>query len=464
MHALITSRPILTTLLLLILSGCAVHAPQTVHPPGEMPQTFAAAGLFEEHAARPHTDQWWQVFQDERLNALMRELFSNNLELEAARARLERALAAVDTAEAARWPVVGLEAAGGRQRQLTLLGPQTANSYRLSAAAAFEIDLWGKLEARKQAAVEDSLALADDLSAMRVSLGATLVDLYYLAVEARAQVDLIDQAALHAANSLELTKRRYREGLVPLLDVHQAHQNLARIKAQRPDHEARLVQARNALAVLLGRYPGHDGVEQEPPSLPSPPDIFAADLPARLLTNRPDIRAAQRRLQAADARIAAAVADRFPSFSLGAAYGGASTDLAALLSPGNILWNVLLNAAQPLLDGGRREAQIRISKAEFEELLARYHQTVLQAFAEVEDALTNNDATARRIALLQDQHTAVERTLATALWRYRHGLNDYLPVLQAQTALLDTEAALLTARRRILADRVQLARALGGGF
>lgn len=446
----------------LSLTGCAAHKPRVVQPPPDMPATFAGEEALGEHVLRPDVSQWWRVFGDDRLSALMRELFSGNYDLQAAQARLERALAAAEIAGAVRSPSLTLEASGGRQRQLSPLGPQTADAYRLSAAAAYEIDLWGKLSAREQAAMADAEAVGEDLRALRVSLSATLADVYHLAAEAQAQMDLNDKAAIHAAHILDLTRRRYGEGLAPLLDVHQARQNLARIKAQRPVHETRLAQSRNALDVLLGRYPGDR--TDIPPLPPLPPDIFAAGLPSELLTNRPDIRAAQRRLQAADARVAAAVADRFPSFFLAATYGGASADLGALLASGNIFWNLLVGAAQPLLDGGRREAQVRVSEAEFQELLARYHQTVLRAFAEVEDALAANEATARRILLLEDQIGAAQRTLATALWRYEQGLNDYLPVLQAQTALTDAESALLAARRQILADRVQLARALGGGF
>lgn len=464
MSRVIALSPLFLTLAtVLFLSGCAAHTPRAVQPLPDMPAEFTADASLPEQDARPHVDQWWQVFADDQLNAMMQELFKSNQDLQAAQARLERALATADAAGAARSPSLGLEATGGRQRQLLPLGPQTADAYRLSAAATYELDLWGKLSAREQAAKEDAAAAAEDLLVLRVSLSATLVDLYHLAAEAQAQLDLNDRAAVHAAHTLDLTQRRYREGLIALLDVHQASQNLARIKAQRPVHEARLTQALNALAVLLGRYPG-DRTSVSVPPLPLPPDVFVVGLPSQLLTNRPDIRGAQRRLQAADAHVAAAVAERFPSFSLNAAYGGASTDLGSLLASGNIFWNLLVSAAQPLLDRGRREAQIRISEAEFQELLARYHQAVLQAFAEVQDALAANEATSRRILLLEDQRDAVGRTLTTALWRFEHGLNDYLPVLQAQSALVDTESALLTARRQILADRVQLARALGGGF
>ena len=454
---------VLAMVLSLGLSGCAGHTPRAVQPPPDMPAAFAREEAIQAHVLRSDGDQWWLVFGDDQLHALMRELFAGNLNLRAAAARLDRALAAADVAGAASSPGLNLEAAGGRQRQVLPFGPETAGVYRLSAAAAYEIDLWGKLSARERAAREDAGAAAEDFQVLSVSLSAMLADVYHLAAEAQAQLELNDRAAVHASHTLDLTRRRYREGLTPLLDVHQARQNLARIKAQRPNHEARLAQALNALDVLLGRYPEGQTALAIPP-LATPPDVFAPGLPSELLTNRPDIRAAQRRLRAADARVAAAVAERFPSFSLTAAYGGVSPDLGSLLASGNIFWNLLVGAAQPLLDGGRREAQVRVSEAEFQELLARYHQTVLQAFAEVEDALSANTTTARRILLLEEQRAAAERTLTTALWRYQFGLNDYLPVLQAQTALTDTESALLAARRQILADRVQLARALGGGF
>jgi len=226
------------------LTGCAVHAPRVVQPPPDMPVMFAGEEAFQEHVLRPDVSQWWHVFGDDRLNALMQELFNGNYDLQAAQTRLERALAAVDAAGAARSPSLTLEASGGRQRRLAVFGPQITDAYRLSAAAAYEIDLWGKLSAREQTAMEDAEASGEDLRALRVSLSATLADVYHLAAEAQAQIDLNDRAAIHAAHTLDLTQRRYGEGLVPLLDVHQARQNLARIKAQRPTHEIRLTQSR----------------------------------------------------------------------------------------------------------------------------------------------------------------------------------------------------------------------------
>jgi NodT family efflux transporter outer membrane factor (OMF) lipoprotein len=274
-------------------------------------------------------------------------------------------------------------------------------------------------------------------------------------------LELTDRNIAAFADTLERVESRYREGLVPALDVYQSRQNLAAARSRRPEFEKALAAAEHALAVLLGRYPGRGIVEKDRELPPAVPD-FPAGLPSELLARRPDVQAGLLRLQASDARIAAAIADCFPALRLTGSYGGQSTELADLLASGNIFWNLLLNIAQPLFDGGRRAAEVDRSRAVFRENLAAYHQSVLAAFREVEDALTAGRTVQERIARLGEREEASAAALRLALDRYLQGLSDFLPVLTAQGLHFDAQSQLLAARRQFIADRITLARALGG--
>lgn len=445
----------------LALGACSLHAPQPIAPPAPMPEAFVEAHSRESGAPVP--ERWWESFGDERLDLLMAEAFAANLDLAQAYARLDQADAVARTARASRLPSLGLEGSGGKLRQSTFLGPETTESYRLSAAAAFELDLWRKNASRASAARLDARAAEADVRTAYLSLSARVADLYYLAVEQRAQLELADRSIAAFSDTVERVERRYREGLVPALDLYQSRQNLSAARARRPQFENSLAATEHALAVLLGRYPD-GGATGELVELPSLEQDFPTGLPSRLLASRPDIEAALLRLKGSDERIAAAIAERFPSFNLVGSYGGNSTEIGDLFQSGNIFWSLLLNLAQPVIDGGRRSAEVDRNRALFRENLARYHQAVLTAFREVEDALAATRTTEERIARLGERVEASRAALRLSLDNYLQGLSEYLPVLTAQGLLFDAESQLLASRRQLVADRISLARALGGNW
>jgi outer membrane protein, multidrug efflux system len=441
-------------------AGCTVHQPQMREHPAAMPDRYAEAS--ETWPVQP-LERWWTAFGDERLDEFMAEAFAGNLDLNRGFARLAQLAASGDIVGAGRRPGLNLEGAAGRGRQAAPGGATTNDSLRISLAAAYELDVWGKVQFRADAAQLDTLASAEEINALYLSLAAQIADLYFLAVEQRAQLQLTDRIIGYSTDTLARVEDRYQQGLVPPLDVYQSRQNLAQARARRPIHEANLARAEHALAVLAGRFPERlpAGSLAEIPRLPAE---LPVGLPAQLLLNRPDIKASFLRLQASDERIGAAVADRFPSFNLVGSYGGASPELSNLLGSGNIFWNLLLNLTQPLFDGGRRQAEVERTRALLEENLAVYHQSVLRAMQEVEDALAGGQATAARLGSLEEGAAAAAASLRLTTDRYLQGLSDYLPVLTAQSFHLEAESALLAARRQLLVDRIQLARALGGGW
>jgi multidrug efflux system outer membrane protein len=452
----------IAVLALLPVAGCTLHRPQQATLPVAVPEGYVETTGAAE--ALPPGEHWWKLFGDEDLNALIAEAFAANPDLRQAYARLEQVEALVRTASAAQLPSLDLSGAGGRRRQaLGLAGPVTADSYSLSLPASFEIDLWRKLASRTGAARLESGASREELKALYLGLSAQVADLYFLAVEQQAQLALTDRNIAAFSDTLERVERRYREGLVPALDVYQSRQNLAGARSRRPEFENALAGAEHALAVLLGRYPDRGIVEtgrELPPEVPE----FPTGLPSGLLVRRPDVRAGLLRLRASDARIAAAIADRFPALRLTGSYGGQSSELGDLLASGNIFWNLLLNIAQPLFDGGRRAAEVDRTRALFRENLAAYHQSVLFAFREVEDALAAGRTGQERIARLGEREEASAAALRLALDRYLQGLSEYLPVLTAQGLHFDAQSQLLAARRQLITDRITLARALGGAW
>jgi NodT family efflux transporter outer membrane factor (OMF) lipoprotein len=318
------------------------------------------------------------------------------------------------------------------------------------------------LKSGTSAAKFDVMASEQDLNALYISISAQLADLYYLAVEQQAQLDLSDKTIDSFEDTLDRVERRYRSGLVPALDVYQSRANLASAKAQRPIFESSFTTSINAIAVIIGRFPDRKSIYIAE-EMNVPPE-FNAGVPSQLLMRRPDINAALLRLTASNERIGAAISDRFPSFNLSGNYGGSSEKLKDILDSPNIIWNILMQIAQPILDAGNRKAEVNRTKAVFRENLALYHKTVLNAFREVEDSLAKSRTSEERIMMLGDTVSASENSYRISLDNYMQGLTDYLPVLTEQLRHFTAKSNLLTAKRQLLSNRIQLARALGGAW
>ncbi len=444
----------------LLAVGCSPHTVQPVVLPIDPPAIYGETSKLVRGA--DDGGRWWTDFNDPHLNELMERAFAANLDLRQAFARLEQAEAQLRVARAARRPTLDASASVGRSRQPTpLFEMVTADHYALSLPAGFEIDLWRRLASLSEAARLETAASKEDLKTLYLSLSAQVADLYYLAREQQSQLALTDRLVASYADTLERVESRYQEGLVPALDVYLARQNLATARSRRPPFEIALAAAEHGLAVVLGVYPERDLIGP-PAALPLP--VFPAALPSMLLARRPDVEARLLRLQASDARVAAAVAERFPALRLTGDAGAQSDQLRDLLGSGNLFWNLLLNLVQPLFDGGRRAAEVDRNRALFQEQLAAYHQAVLSAFREVEDALVAARAGEERLERLAEVESDSAAALQLALEHYLAGLSDYLPVLAAQSLYATAQSQLLTARRQLIAERIRLARALGGDW
>ena len=440
--------------------GCTLHEPSPVTLPVEPPPGYLESR--ESGMTNAPTERWWLAFQDEQLNRLMEELFRQNLELTQLIARLDQVESLVRINRSAQLPFLSSDGSLSRSQQPGLDDDFIGNTEQLSLVAGFELDLWGKLKARTKAAQLDYAAGQEDLQTLYIGLSARLADLYFLAVEQRAQMALNDQLVASYVDTEQRVERRYRLGLAPAIDMYQSRQTQTAARSIRYLYEARLAEAEHAISVLLGRYPeqNKNGSLAE---LPVAPDLPGVGIPADLLNNRPDLRAALTRVEAADERVAAAIADRFPTISLSGSYGTLRQDVTAGLLSGEF-WSLLGNLSLPIVDGGRRRAEVDRQQAALREAVALYQQTVLNAFKDVEDALANNYATVQRLEQLAATAEATGATLRLSTDRYLAGLDDYLPVLTAQRTDFETRSNLLAAQRQLLVDRISLARALGGSW
>jgi len=442
------------------VAGCTIHEPSSVTLPVDPPPGYLESQENGLSIAPP--ERWWLVFQDERLNRLMEELFMQNLELIQVIARLDQVETLVRINRSAQLPFLSSSGSLSRSQTPGLNDDFIGNSEQLSLAAGFELDLWGKLAARTKAAQLDYAAGQEDLQTLYLGLSARLADLYFLAVEQRAQIALNDQLVASFDDTAQRVERRYRLGLAPAIDMYQSRQSQTGARAVRYLYEARLAEAEHAISVLLGRYP-EQNKHGSLTDLPTAPELSDVGIPADLLNNRPDLRASLTRVKAADERVAAAIADRFPSISLSGSYGTLRQDVTAGLLTGEF-WSLLGNLTMPIVDGGRRRAEVDRQEAALREAVAFYQQTVLTAFKDVEDALANNYATAQRVEQLAATAQSTGASLRLSTDRYLAGLDDYLPVLTAQRSDFETRSNLLSARKQLLVDRISLARALGGAW
>ncbi|MFP4040019.1 MAG: efflux transporter outer membrane subunit [Desulfosudaceae bacterium] len=460
-------------------AGCLLLGPEYERPALDidMPDKFLTA---EDSATRPYAagGNWWTEFEDARLNRVVARVIAGNPDMRKAAASVLEARALAGQSRADRFPELSLEARASRQEQTAadpVSGePVTVESedYSLALPASFELDLWGRLARASQAARAELLAAEANRRTISQSLIAEAVSQYFRVQSLQAQLGISRRLQQTRRESLTMVKARYRRGLATVLDVQQARRGLARTEAEIPSLVQTLGKARHALDVLQGIYPGRKkDAPQQAPQLASeqetrtalPPPI-PAGLPSELLNRRPDIRAAEASLEAACARIGAARANRFPRISLTGQFGYTSEELDLLLKPESELWKIGAGLFQPLFDAGRRKSVQRAAEARYQQQLAGYAKTVLNALAEVEDALlTRQQQLARRDRLLTYRDQA-EATLATARDRYQRGLSGYLNVLDAQEAKLQADLDLVKTRYAIYANRVALYRALGGGW
>lgn len=448
-------------------TGCRMHdVTREPPPPGGVPAAFRGAGGGE---AAP--DRWWTAFGDGDLDALVARAIGGNFQVAAAWARLGQGRAFVTIARSPRLPELTASASAGRQKQrITFIeNPATGepleselNTFAASVGAAYELDLWGRYAAGHDAARLDAAALRDDVEAIATTVAAGVTEAWLDVRFQRARKKLLaEQLAINVA-SLEVLEARFREGLGTSLDVFQQRSLVAGTRAQIVATDAQLVVLEGQLATLLGTTVDAvaPALGAAPDTLPEPPPVPAVGVPASLLERRPDVRAARRRLEAADHRITVAIADRLPALRLQGSVGNNGTEVGDLIAAP--VYALLASVTAPLFDYGRRKAEVSRTRAVVRERVAAYGEAMIRAMVEVEVALGQEQHQQQAIAELLEQARLAAETVRAARDAYREGQIDYLPVLQATQGEQQVALAILQARRQLLSLRVTLYRALGG--
>ncbi len=445
-----------------VLASCAM-GPDYERPEVPAPESWSGSDV--PGASLANLD-WWQLFEDEKLIALIETALQNNYQLNIALARIEEARAALGFVRADQFP--NLDGAASAGRGNTLLGTGTQGNineaFVLAANLGFEIDLWGKLRRSTESARATLLSTIEARNVVTTTLIADVASIYLLLLDLDQRV-AIAQSTMHTRqDSLGIIQARFDKGTVPLLDVNQAQIELADAVAELASLERERDQAENALSVLLGQNPGTlDRSEVELAETLNIPAI-PVGLPSELLERRPDIRQAERALAAQTAQIGVAKALRFPSLSLTGTLGLSSNELDDFISSDNKAWGISADLLGPIFDAGRGKARVEAEQARTEQLLAAYQLTILRAFQEVEDSLVAIE-TYKREADARDMQVMAARS-ATKLSRARYdgGVTSYLEVLESERSLFRAELLALATRRAQVVSIVTLYKALGGGW
>ena len=449
--------------LLIILAGCVV-GPDYQRPDVDVPQSWRAAAA-DTQALR--ADEWWKLFDDPLLDRLVDAALAGNRDIKIAAARILEARANVVVARSFLYPQVTAQTTAARTRAASSVTPPGASpvgeDYRLQGDLSFELDLWGRLRRASEAARADLLATRYAREVTRLALISTAANGYFNLRSLDLQRDIALRTVASRAESLSLTQKRFRGGVVSELDVRQAEAEYQAASAIIPDLQRQIIVQEDALSTLLGRYPGEIQRGKTINAISVPPDV-PVGLPSELLARRPDILATEQSLIAANAQIGAAKAAYFPSISLTGLLGVESAELSSLLRGGSRIWQAGVGAGLPIFNVGRIGAQVDAASARQEQALQQYRQTIETAFAEVEDALAALRTAREKYNTIEAQAKALRRSLRLADLRYRNGQSAYIEVLDAERNLFNAELGQVQTRQSQLAALVQLYKALGGGW
>jgi len=456
------------------LAACSV-GPNYVRPPVETPSAYKEAEGWKQAEPRDERPRgnWWEAFNDAQLDALVTQVAITNQTIKAAEARVREARALTQAARAAFFPIVTANASatrsgdrggagGGSVGSTGGQGARVGNSYNVSLDVNWEIDLWGRVRRTVEASEATAEASASDLESAKLSAQAQLAEDYLLLRAQDAQIRLLNDTVAAYERSLQLTRNQYAVGVVGRADVAQAETQLKSTQAQAIDATVQRAQLEHAIAILIGKPPAEFSIAAE--AVPTEFPVIPVELPSELLERRPDIAAAERRAAAANAQVGVAEAAFFPSLTLSATGGFQSSVLSQLFSLPSRYWSLGPAVAQIIFDAGLRRAQTAQAIATYDENVAKYRQTVLTGFQEVEDNLAALKILEREAAVQDEAVKAARESLAIVLNQYRGGTANYLAVVVIQAAALNNERTAISILGRRLTASVALIKALGGGW
>lgn len=472
------TRSIIVLALAGMVSGCTV-GPKYVRPAVKSPPAFRGA---EAATGAPTTSlgdlKWFEVFKDEQLQTLVRTALANNYDLRSAVARVLEARANLGSTRSNQYPQIGstgqfTSSEFSTQGQFIL--PSNTNlpqGFAISRTrnfgsimlnlASFEIDIWGRLRRASEAGRANLLASEENRKAVTVTLVSDVASAYFDLIELDSELEIAKRTLATREESLRLIKLQQESGVASTLDVRQGEQLVYSAAVIIPNTELQIEQAENQICLLLGQEPGPIArggplVDQEAPAVPP-------GLPSSLLERRPDIRAAEENLIAANANIGVARAAYFPRISLTGFLGTSSSQLSNLFTGATRAWNFVPEIDRPIFDGGRIKSNIRLAEAQKLDALVQYQKSIEAAFSEVSDALAQRKR-AREIRIQQELLVgAVRDRVRLTYARYRDGVDSLFNALDADRDLFSSELLLGQDRRNELLAMVRLYKSLGGGW
>lgn len=449
-----------TLALCILLAACQ---PRPKPPMVEIPDNFSRSGM----EAVP--DRWWEEFGDSELNLLIERALDDNLDILTAWDRLDQSLALAQIEGAALYPNVtgslGKNNTQAMGHNASLLNNSPAANfgsfYNWSLSLSYEVDLWGRVRNAREAAEMDYRASEQDLRTVALTISGQVASVWYQLVQAELELELMEKQVETNETYVELLELRFGQGLASAADVLQQRQQLSSTRGDMSTVRMRRDVLAHSLNALLGRHPTAP-LGAEPEALPELPPLPETGIPAELIRRRPDVVAAHYRVEAADHDVASAIAARFPAISLSAAASGEDHNFEQLFD--SWILNLAANMTAPIFDAGRRKKTVELNEASASMALHNYSNTVLSAVLEVEDALVQEQRQAEYVKSLEDQVALAEETILRTRELYLNGATDYLPVLTSISTHQRLERGLLAARAQLVSYRVDLYRALGGGF
>lgn len=420
---------------------------------------------------------WWMRLNDPVLNELIDQTIAGNLDIVQAQARLRQARESLRQANASFLPQVNGSGSGGRTYSSRGSGTRVddngnvistgsgnwSSSYSLGANASWQMDLFGELSRSAEAARADLAASGYDLATVRMTVVAELVTNYVQARQAQAQLRIARETQAIQRDNYNIANWRLQAGLVSSLDEQQARAQLAQTNATIPQLENSLRGSLNRIAVLTGQAPGEATSALETPApIPTASTQIAIGIPADTLRQRPDVRAAERALAAATARIGVAQAQLYPALGISGNIGTSATSVKNLLDL--VTGGVFANVAQVIFDGGRLASQVRSQRAATDAAFAAYKQTVLTALEDVENAMAALTSARQRKAEFATAFDASNNAAILARSQYQAGLIDFQTLSTSETTLLNARNSLAAAQADEVLAVAQLYNALGGGW
>jgi outer membrane protein, multidrug efflux system len=442
------------------LTACATTPPQPVKP-GEMPKAYTApmAPEVKDLVAA----EWWKGFSSPELTAFIDEAHSGNLDIAAAAGRVMQAQGQAGVATSVLFPSIGVTADVTRQGSRRTFPAGTFNTFGLSGAASYELDFWGQSANSLRAARHSSRAALYAQRTVQLTAESEVANTYFAVLALRERIDISRRNIEAAKRILAITEAKVNNGVLSNLELAQQTAQVLGEEAQIPHLEEQEREMRYALAILLGRMPETLKVEGNTlEGLVAPP--VQPDLPATLLTHRPDVAMAEENLLSAHANLDAARAAFLPGIGLSAGGGWQKDVLTGLISPGTLAWSIGAQLMQTIFDGGRLTSQRDIAKGREAELVADYRAAVLNALADTESQIGSVSSFSEQERLTTLQVANAAEAFRISELQYREGVVDLLTVLQAQQTLFSSQDTLIQIKLARLQSGVGLYRALGGGW